>query len=579
MEFEGTYVLDIALILRKEGAKMQPCKKVNHMKKVYVFGVIFGFSLAGFAQSESLTQKNCLMRVFPQLQSAGQLQSEYASHRPKEDLIKLDGRHEFAGLTPAGLAYLKVQRDNHNFNKQLAMNKFKQMQAIDHVADLVDTLGTHALYLGSGGSNKSGHVDHRLNFKPERAFKIMMHQMLPESVFIGGATYDSGMKGKYEINVESSLAASRYGVVDEADQGTPQLYASLFKILENPPQVWAGSSNWQARIRSVYFTMNANLAELKEQFVRENMASKFPAFMMRVPFKVLTHNWLGLDDRADLHESNDRTRRLQRRMNLVQTPPQQMKQDQSFLKPKPVDYEFLQDLAAVMFRLSDTAEPAYLQFTDQWRQGQIEFVRTSEQAHHTNRQEEPYVKVPTADLSTRTDLQFLKPVIEVSALYDFLESPLASDDLIERYTSRTNELDALSLWRLAYIFTMVGNGEIQLNFDPNKHAVQTAPPAVSATPPAGSPADATAPVVAGDAERAVTLSFSSAFEERWAKNVRERTMFRHVREDQDLFKRLFYDQVDNIAKSIRVRSQNVSTFASDATGESFEIDLILSRNR
>lgn len=439
--------------------------------------------------------------------------------------------HEYQGLTQEGITALKQVRDVLRSRKKLFENEFMKMSTFYHMAEVARMYKSHVLLYGPGGGAKSKFVDWFLDNDVETPFKLLMHQMVPESVLNGGQDFEAAKRGEYEVNIKGSLADHAIAVIDEADQGTPAVFASLFKLLEQNPKVWAGKTIQPAKVETVFFTLNANLNELQQTFVEQGMGPKFQPLMNRLPFKGMVYNWLDKTQRAKLHERVQKKREL---LAAAKENPSALK-NEIFVEPPKLDESTVRRLAQSMFRLDSYANNIYLNLIEEMRSKTNTEIKESEERHRTSPLDEPFVYFPSADYTTRLDLQIPEIIID-SAFIDFLLSPLADDERIERFTKKKIELNPLSLWRSFLVLTTAGAGDARLVIDK---------------------------------EDKVDIDFDWKIDSSSARDSREKKLIENLQAEQMRFKSTFSQLMQTAKTSMRDRASNA---AKTQKGKSTEIE-------
>lgn len=430
--------------------------------------------------------------------------------------------NEYQGLTAEGIEALKQVRDTIRKRKTLFENEFMKMSTFYHLAEVARMYKSHVLLYGPGGGAKSKFVDWFLDNDIETPFKLLMHQMVSESVLNGGQDFEAAKRGEYEVNIKGSLADHAIAVIDEADQGTPAVFASLFKLLEQNPKVWAGKTIQPAKVETVFFTLNANLNELQETFKEQGMGPKFQPLMNRLPFKGMVYNWLDKVQRAKLHERVQKKREL---LAAAAENPEVMK-NEMFIEPPKLDESTMRRLAQSMFRLDSFANNIFINLLEEMRSKTNTEIKESEERNRTSPMDEPFVYFPSADYTTRLELQIPEIIIN-SAFVDFLLSPLADDENLGHFTQKKIELNPLSLWRSFLVLTTAGAGEARLVIDSK------------------------------DKDK-VDIDFDWKIDPSTARDSREKKLIENLKAEQERFKSTFVKLMETAQNSIKARAANAA---------------------
>ena len=175
------------------------------------------------------------------------------------------GKPKYKGITDEGLETLKRLRDALRLRSVLFEREFFQRTTIHHVGMTARAFAGNVLMYGPPGGTKTGMANFFVH--GERAFKIQMNQMMPETPIIGGVPEKSLKEGKYDLNVTESMATFPVAIVDEFHQANPQVLQTLFGIA-NPTdrKVSAGKRVVKAATETIFSTSNANLFDLHETF-------------------------------------------------------------------------------------------------------------------------------------------------------------------------------------------------------------------------------------------------------------------------------------------------------------------------
>lgn len=408
----------------------------------------FVFVLQSAIASDKPNAANCLQAL-----------TEENFSRPP--LVQIDpGTYAYRGLTPAGVVAITKAQETLLERDVLFAQKFRNLQSAGHAWETTRLFGGNMFFSGPPGAAKSAFV--KWFFAGEKAdtlFQILVHQMLSEQAFIGGQDFEAAKKGKYEINIEGSLADRTLALIDELDKISPAVASTLLNIL-NEREVMVGGRVIEAKTSSVYSTSNANLAEIFAQFVESGQRTTAPALLNRFQIKAFAYNWLDVKDQAELDARRTQERYLSA---LGYSHPQVMKAP-IFDKPNPVDWEQLKALAYTIFVPSPLFEAACREFVNEMRKQTHQAIRESEERHSQNPSREPFVYFPSAEYTERLRQQ-LTDIVIASAFLDFVRSPMATEENLAKSTGKRIELDPVSLWRAYLVLTTVGPGKTHLTID------------------------------------------------------------------------------------------------------------------
>lgn len=410
--------------------------------------------------------------------------------------------HGFEGITPAGLEKLKELRDALRSRNRMFHNTFKSLSALEHAAHVARSFKGNMFLYGPPGGAKSAVVHWIFEGESEPAFQIQLNQMMTEQTFVGGQNFEKAKLGEFEINTTGSLADFKVALIDEAEKGNPAALAALLSLL-NERKILAGNQVIDAKTETVFATSNSNLPEIKQHFVESGQRSTADAFLNRFQFKCFVYNWLSVADQASLDERRQKVRFLKA---IVDTYPDVLK-DEAFLSIPHVDWQALRLFANTLLAPSSLFMVAFREFINEMRLETNKAVRSSEERHKQNRYTEPFVYHPSCDYTERVRQQIPEVVI-MSAMIDFLLSDLANDENIELETSKQIELGPLSLWRSYLMLTTIGQGTVGL-------------------------------AKTEDASLQVSIQFDSTLDESQARDEREQSLIRALRDEQERFRLLF----------------------------------------
>ena len=459
-----------------------------------------------------------------------------AGEHPCAQLLKLEpGSFRYKGLSEEGLEALKRARDTVRERVKIFESKFRNMDTI-HRAGMVARLTKGNMFLyGPPGGAKSLFVDWLFSGEAEEAYKLQLHQMITEQAFLGKQTFQDG---RFDIDTETGLTAYRNALLDELDKGNPAALASIMGLL-NERKLLLGNTVVDAQLETVFSTSNANLAEILQQFLENGQGSTAPALLNRFQYKALVYNWLQESDQVALDKLYRRDMYLEA---LKDSYPEVMK-DQIYVKPPVLNWDELRQLAHGIFELGPSWDATYLSFVEQMRTKTVRAIRESEERHKQDPRDEPFVYFPSADYTERFRKEIPQVVI-MSALLDFLLSPMADNKYLVQATSNPIALDYLSLWRSSLILTTVGPGEIRLVYNP------------------------------GDKQK-IDVDFGWSIDSTNSRDRREELLIENLKKEQERFRQTFLSYLDNYRKQFEVRARHKLKEGFElSTPDSFELLLL-----
>ena len=463
-------------------------------------------------------------------------QTEKAKGRPQEQLIKFSPEtFEYTGLTEQGLEALKQARDVIRERARLFDNELRNLSTIHH-AGLVARLFKGNMFLyGPPGGAKSAFVNWLMKGEGEASYKLQLHQMLTEQAFTGGQEFAAAKEGRFQINTKGSLADYPVALIDELEKGNPAALSSLLSLL-NERQVLAGGQVVDARLETLFATSNANLPEIFQQFLENGQGSTAAALMNRFQFKAFVYNWLSSGDQSVLDQ---RTQRIRHLKSLAETNPEVL-QDEVFLNPQPLNWPLLRQLGNTIFKPSPIFMSIYREFINDMRLQTNRAIRESEQRHQQNHLDEPFVYFPSADYTERLRLQ-IPEIVSMSALVDFMMSPLANDAHLIHLMKNPIVLDPLSLWRSSIVLTTIGPGNTRLVFNP-------------------------------DGKEKVDIDFDWSIDPSTSRDKREELLIENLKAEQERFRRTFIKYLSRMKDQHKIRVQNsVEKEIQNLQGSSFEL--------
>lgn len=437
-------------------------------------------------------------------------------------LVKIDpSTTEFLGLTEQGLEVVKSARDVLRERIRLFQNDLRNLDSVHHLGLVARLTKGNMLIYGPPGGAKSMLINWIMSSETNDLYKLQLHQMITEQAFVGGQNFESAKEGRFEINTKGSLVEFSVGLIDEFEKGNPAALASLLSLL-NEREVLNGNKVIKARLETLFATSNANLPEILDHFIQNGMGTTAPALLNRFQFKAFVYNWLSIEDQALLDQRRERRSYLQA---LSESDPS-VKKDEVFLQPEALDWTSIRHIARTWFKTSPLFKTVFLEFVNDMRNQTITAIRSSEERHRNNQNDEPFVYFPSADLTERLRQQ-IPEVVVMSAFLDFLESPLADDASLKNLSQKQIELDPLSLWRASLVMTTVGPGNTHMVFDPT-------------------------------AADKINIDFDWSIEPSSARDRREELMIKNLKDEQERFRLAFIKHIAEIQSHIELRARNSS---------------------
>ena len=431
---------------------------------------------------------------------------------------------EYQELTEHGLTELKAARDALRQRDRLFELEFKGLGNIHHAATVARMLKSNMFLYGPPGGAKSAFVNWLFSGEAEATFKLQMHQMMGEQALIGGQDFEAAKQGKYILNTATSLANFRVGLLDEIEKGNPAVLATLLSLL-NEREVMAGGETIKVKTESVFATSNAILPEIFQQFLESGQRTTAPALLNRFQFKGFVYNWLDPNSQAELDARRDKKLRCEALNACNET---------THEKPDIVNWENLRRFSRVLFVKTPEFLTAYNELANDLRKCTNEAVRDSELKHQKDRYNEPFVYFPSCDWTERLRGQIPESV-QMSAMVDFLLSPWANNEDLEKMTQKQINLGPTSLWRIYLIATTPSMGKASLfKNDDGK----------------------------------LELQFGTKLSAESARDARESKMLQNIAAEQERFKAAYLKRITDIQKI----SANLAPFTSSlAESKDFEL--------
>jgi MoxR-like ATPase len=363
---------------------------------------------------------------------------------------------KYVGLTEEAKTLIKNSRETLLRRKEVFSGKFRQFESVYHVAHIMRMIKGNMFLYGPPGGAKSYFVNWILDYEEASPFKVQMHQMMTEQVFVGGQDYEAAKKGEYVVNVKGSLADHKTAVIDEMDKGNPATLAALLSLL-NERTVYLGSETFKSSLETIFSTSNKNLYEIYAEFEKNGQGSTADALLNRFSCIAFVPNWLEKKDQLVLDQGY---------LSSLNEDfyAEQEELDKAALQ---LDWDGLRSLAHSLFVPTDDFSLIVRELINKLREDSINFIDRQENQYDQDAL--PYY--PTVQYTERLR-QKVTEVILMSLVLDFLTSPLTEDiDKLEETLKNTEKsrfsITPLSLWRSYPILTTVSYGAVELNLSEN----------------------------------------------------------------------------------------------------------------
>ena len=363
------------------------------------------------------------------------------------DMVVFGNDGKYAGFTPKAKELINKSREVLLKRKEVFSKKFRQFDSIYHAAHIMRMLKGNMFLYGPPGGAKSLFVNWMLQYEKKSPFKIQMHQMMSEQVFVGGQDYEAAKLGVYKVNVDGSLASYETAIIDEIDKGNPATLAALLSLL-NERAVYLGEKTYQSLLETIFSTSNKNLYEIYAEFEKNGQGSTADALLNRFSCIAFVPNWLEESDQLAL--DNGLYVNLENDFYATQE-----KLDDASLQ---LDWKELRSLAHALFLPTDDFSLLVRDLVNNMRKESIDYIERQEGQY--DKDVLPYY--PTVQYTERLR-QKIPEVILISLTLDFLTSSLAADvnKLEETLKNTPNyrfSLTPLSLWRAYPILTTISYG-------------------------------------------------------------------------------------------------------------------------
>ncbi len=391
--------------------------------------------------------------------------------------------------------------------------------------------GNMFLY-GPPGGAKSYFVNWMLQYEKEKPFKIQMHQMMTEQVFVGGQDYEAAKRGEYVVNVKGSLADHKTAVIDEIDKGNPATLAALLRLL-NEKTIYLGSKTFESQVETIFSTSNKNLYEIYAEFEKNGQGSTADALLNRFSCIVFIPNWLSPEDQLELDKEYSKKWEDDFRATQETIDKESMQ----------LDWDGLRSLAHSLFVSTEEFKLMARELENKLRKESINF--TEKQEGQYDKDVLPYY--PTVQYTERLRQKVIE-IILMSLTLDFLTSPLAEDlDKLEATLKSTPEsrfsITPLSLWRAYPILTTISYGTTKLEIK----------------------------------DDAVSINFGNFLDSYQGETKRVNQMINYIKQERDTFKSVLEEIWRDHQASVKESSSSAAMFdcLKDNNVKSQDIERIL----
>jgi MoxR-like ATPase len=363
---------------------------------------------------------------------------------------------QYIGLTNEAKQLIINSRAALLKRKEIFSKKFKQFESIYHAANIMRMVEGNMFMYGPPGGAKSYFVNWLLGYEKELPFKIQMHQMMTEQVFVGGQDYEAAKRGTYVVNVKGSLADHKTAIIDEIDKGNPATLAALLSLL-NERVVYLGGETFKSPLETIFSTSNKNLYEIYEEFARNGQGSTADALLNRFSCIVFVPNWL--DEKDQLALDQEYLNNLNNAFSAKQE-----KIDEAALQ---LDWDGLRSLANALFVPTEELQLLARELVNKLRKESIDFIE-----NHEGQDDKGVIPYYATVQYTERLRRKVMDVILMSLTLDLLTSSLTEDvDCLEATLKSTPgyrfAITPLSLWRAYPILTTVSYGETKLEIHNN----------------------------------------------------------------------------------------------------------------
>ncbi len=361
-----------------------------------------------------------------------------------------NGNFEWAGFTKKAKQLLSVEAVNLKKSIRIANNAILDLSTILDSYFIAKIGKFHIINAGQHGSAKtsSAVLTHK------RLPIVTVHEWTTPLSVIGGLTKEGAEKGKADYNIEDAFLNNFYGLIDEFDKANPALAASILEAMSD------GKINGEKiKLRSIIINTNETPSTLLDRWGQERRERTALAFLNRASFKNYYTNWADTKVRAQISAYSEK-------MNRAKARARDDEQARIWLKGNEIaeiDYELLEIFALSGFmKCSESLEAGVHELAEQLKNKFVETINYSLVEKKDQPHEHPIIFTPAADFTNRLSTVLVK-LIQISAFFDFLKSPLSESSNLESFLEHPIEIGLSSLWRVFRIATTTMPGKTMFN--------------------------------------------------------------------------------------------------------------------
>jgi hypothetical protein len=396
-------------------------------------------------------------------------------------------------LSPAGRAYLVKNIKNAQQALRMMRAKYFEMDhSIKRVAEARMIRGNAMLY-GLPGATKSALVSDFIFVKEPRpdgstempATQLMLDQLMSPSAIKGVRLYSRiGQKitSYKDFDLSEAVITKRAVLIDELANGNARVYSSSLDVLNERLAKHPGLT-LRTNTESVYTTSNQTVYEFLNTMKEQGLQTVASAFLDRLTFKTLNHNWI-IQDGVRVQAMEHGMRRNEeeaanRRANPRAYDKPIEQQMEAFESKLPyVDWTFLGDVAEMSFRFDPITVRELNELLKVVRGELNKKTRESQEAVKREPEEAKDAFFPSQGVSMRYVMTAAPRAIKASVFYDLLsisEVPGFPDynaEFIAKLLEQHIPLDRSSIWRVqdSVITAAVGDARLGVKDDGNGNA-------------------------------------------------------------------------------------------------------------
>lgn len=364
------------------------------------------------------------------------------------ELFLRGGKPEGATFSKESLEWLAKTRDILRANHRIITDKVIGSDSVYRMAAIMRIIRSTGIMQGRTGGGKTLFVKLFAEQEQEKVFKLTLGIETPGTYLTGGYDSKAFDAGEVLLNIKTSMPSAPFFILDELDKALPHILSSVLPILERKRWAWAGVQEIQTDIKteSGILVSNATLGELDKILRKQALDKLMQALISRLAFKSYVSGALTPEEGMQLDRIEDE-RAIRETYGHWNKPDQQaIKAEEKIQK---VDWDGLYKISRLLFLFSDqTKTAAGILFNNylSWLKGEISTKNNTQTGRQNDARAFPYVSNLEPSARARS---IFRETVAVSALVDFLLSPLA-DDLSGL---KPIMLSPLSLWRLHYLTT------------------------------------------------------------------------------------------------------------------------------